>query len=137
MNPNNYIDNNTDNYLDKENKDGAEAPPAPAENENDKKPVKHKYGEYKNVLLTDEEHSKLQELFPVDLPARIERLSEYIASTGKRYKSHFATIRAWASRDASNQPTRPAPRRYGMPAGPIGPNGIAIDPRKNDLDGAF
>ena len=134
--PNNYLDNNTDNYLDKENKSGAAAPPAPSGE--DKKPVKHKHGEYRNVLLTDEELAKLRQQFPHDLPARIERLSEYIASTGKKYKSHYATIRAWASRDAKQQPARPAGRGgYGAPAGNIGPNGIPIDPSKNDLDAIF
>lgn len=59
---------------------------------------KHRYGEYNNVLLTDEEYQKLQDMFP-DLQERIERLSEYVASTGKSYKSHYATIRAWARKD--------------------------------------
>lgn len=63
-----------------------------------KKPVKHKYGEYNNVLLTDEELSKLQAEFP-DYLDRIERLSSYVASTGKSYKSHYATIRNWARKD--------------------------------------
>ena len=59
------------------------------------KKVKHKYGEYKNVLLTDEELEKLKEEYP-DYLERIERLSSYVASTGKKYKSHYATIRNWA-----------------------------------------
>ena len=63
-----------------------------------KKPEKHKYGEYKNVLLSDEEYEKLKAEYP-DLPARIERLSEYIASKGATYKSHYATIRSWAHKD--------------------------------------
>ena len=70
------------------------APPAP-----DKKPVKHKYGEYKNVLLTDDELQKLKTEYS-DYEDRIERLSAYVASTGKRYKSHYATIRNWARKDA-------------------------------------
>ena len=63
-----------------------------------KKPVKHKYGEYKNVLLTDDELEKLKSEYP-DLEERIERLSSYVASTGKSYKSHYATIRNWARKD--------------------------------------
>ncbi len=66
------------------------------------KPTKHKYGEYKNVLLTDEELGKLQNEF-YDWEARIERLSSYVASTGKRYKSHYATIRNWARKDAETR----------------------------------
>ena len=61
--------------------------------------VKHKYGIYKNVLLTDDELSKLKDEYPTDYNDRIERLSEYIASSGKKYKSHLATIRAWARKE--------------------------------------
>ena len=64
-----------------------------------KKPVKHKYGEYKNVLLTDDELQKLKTEYS-DFEERIERLSSYVESTGKKYKSHYATIRSWARRDA-------------------------------------
>jgi len=65
-----------------------------------KEPERHKYGEYSNVLLSDAEYQKLQEEFPTDYRERIERLSGYIASTGKKYKSHLATIRNWAKKDA-------------------------------------
>lgn len=59
------------------------------------------YGTYENVKLTDDELQKLKSEFP-DWNERIERLSEYIASTGKKYKSHLATIRSWARRDKQN-----------------------------------
>lgn len=64
--------------------------------------TRHKYGLYKNVLLSDSDHAKLVEEYPYDYDDRIARLSEYIASTGKRYKNHLATIRAWARKDAAN-----------------------------------
>lgn len=70
-----------------------------------KKPVRHKYGEYKNVLLSDEDMKKLQAEFPADYQERIERLSGYIASTGKSYKNHLATIRNWARKDKEQKPT--------------------------------
>ena len=75
------------------------------------KPTKHKYGEYNNVLLTDPELEKLKAEYP-DYEERIERLSSYVASTGKSYKSHYATIRNWARKDADKpvyvkQPTQP------------------------------
>ena len=72
----------------------AALPPAP----DPVKPVRHKYGEYKNVLLTDEDLEKLKAEFS-DWEARIERLSSYIAQSGKSYKNHLATIRNWAKKD--------------------------------------
>jgi predicted phage replisome organizer len=68
------------------------------------KAPRHKYGLYENVLLTDEDYQKLVAEFPHDYSVRIERLSEYIASTGKKYKSHLATIRAWARKDTTQKP---------------------------------
>ena len=59
---------------------------------------KHKYGEYNNVLLSDEELEKLQNEF-TDWQERIERLSGYMKSKGKVYKDHLATIRNWARRE--------------------------------------
>ncbi len=64
--------------------------------EKDNKPTRHKYGHYENVLLSDDDLEKLKSEFPKDWQNRIERLSEYIASSGKKYKSHLATIRSWA-----------------------------------------
>lgn len=66
-------------------------------------PTRHKYGEYQNVLLSDEDLEKLKKEF-FDWSDRIERLSAYMASTGKSYKNHLATIRNWARRD-SRTPT--------------------------------
>ena len=68
------------------------------------KPTRHKYGMYENVLLTDEDYEKLKAEFPHDYTERIERLSEYIASTGKKYKNHLATIRNWARNDVAKKP---------------------------------
>jgi predicted phage replisome organizer len=74
------------------------------------KTTRHKYGMYENVLLSDEDYEKLIAEFPHDHTERIERLSEYIASTGKKYKSHLATIRSWARKDTTQ---RPANKRSG------------------------
>lgn len=68
--------------------------------------VRHKYGEYKNVLLSDEDMQKLKNEFPDDYQQRIERLSAYIASKGAKYKNHLATIRNWARREKSDEPNR-------------------------------
>ena len=74
--------------------------------ENIERPQKKKYGEYKNVLLTDDELQKLKDEYS-DYQDRIERLSSYVASTGKAYKSHYATIRNWARRDKEKSKETP------------------------------
>ena len=95
----------------------ATVPPPPKE-----KPVKtkgkHKYGEYKNVLLTDEELEKLKDEFP-DYEERIERLSSYVASTGKSYKSHYATIRHWARSDQAKAPKQSSYQKKQAPQGNV------------------
>ncbi|MCD8150421.1 MAG: helix-turn-helix domain-containing protein [Clostridiales bacterium] len=70
------------------------------------KEPRHKYGEYSNVLLTDSEYQSLRQEFPRDYRQRIERLSEYMASTGKSYKNHLATIRSWARKDRKESPQK-------------------------------
>ena len=72
-----------------------------------KAPTRHKYGEYNNVRLSDEDMEKLQAEFP-DWQERIERLSSYIEQSGKTYKNHLATIRNWARRDAEKKVTKTA-----------------------------
>ena len=75
--------------------------------------VRHKYGLYEQVLLTDEDYKKLKEEFPHDHSERIARLDEYIASTGKKYKNHLATIRSWARKDKPQ--SRPAVSKNSNP----------------------
>ena len=63
---------------------------------NKKEINKEKYGEFENVLLTNEEYHKLEES---NLLPYIEKLSSYIASKGKKYKSHYATILNWSRKE--------------------------------------
>lgn len=93
----------------------AALPPAP----DTEKPVRHKYGEYKNVLLTDEDLAKLKTEFP-DWEARIERLSSYIAQSGKSYKNHLATIRNWARKDKESETSGVDQQRAENPADKVG-----------------
>lgn len=58
------------------------------------------YGEFKNVKLTNDEYKKLEEK---NLLPYIEKLSSYIASKGKKYKSHYATILTWSRKDISKE----------------------------------
>lgn len=61
---------------------------------------KKRYGEFMNVELLDAEHAKLVDsLGDRGVTAYIERLSAYIAQSGKKYKSHYATILNWWRRD--------------------------------------
>ena len=74
----------------------------------------HAYGRYQNVFLTDEELADLQASFPTVWDQYIEKLSEYMASTGKRYQSHAATIRRWAGEDAKKTVTPSRNRDYSV-----------------------
>ena len=74
----------------------------------------HTYGRYQNVFLTDEELADLQVSFPAVWEQYIEKLSEYMASTGKRYQSHAATIRRWAGEDAKKTATLSRNRDYSV-----------------------
>ena len=74
----------------------------------------HTYGRYQNVFLTDEELADLQASFPTVWGQYIEKLSEYMASTGKRYQSHAATIRRWAGEDAKKTVTPSRNRDYSV-----------------------
>lgn len=84
------------------------------------KPPRHTYGQYKNVYLTDEELSTLQAEFPNDWQQRIERVSEYVASSGKTYRNYLAVIRAWARKEQK----------------PLPPNEAQVPP-VYDLEGVF
>ncbi|MBU5370990.1 phage replisome organizer N-terminal domain-containing protein [Enterococcus avium] len=75
------------------------------------KPTRHKYGEYKNVLLSDQELEKLKSEFPSDWQKRIENVSEYCAASGKTYKNYLAVIRKWAKKDNTNQNDRLVQRK--------------------------
>ena len=78
-----------------------------------KKDIKHKYGEYKHVLLTDSDMEKLKAAFPDDLEERIKTLDEYIEESGKTYKNHYITITRWAKKDEPKQ--KPGFTKGGLP----------------------
>lgn len=83
----------------KQNQNSKTKKPIPDNKTDNKTDNKHKYGEFENVLLSDEEFEKLKKKFPTDYPRRIEDLSVYIKSKNKRYSSHYATILAWARKN--------------------------------------
>ena len=60
------------------------------------------FGEYENVILSEKEYEKLKNEFP-DYEEKIDKFSSYLESSGKTYKSHYATIRKWAKEDAGKK----------------------------------
>ena len=62
-------------------------------------PAKNSYGEFNNVKMTTAEFEKFVQAEGADRAnALIEELSSYLASSGKRYKSHYATLLNWGRR---------------------------------------
>ena len=75
-------------------------------------PVPAAYGRYNNVILTDTELSGLKTELTDKWEYYIDRLSCHIASTGKQYHSHAATIYKWAQEDAAKGKAAP---KQGIP----------------------
>jgi len=71
-------------------------------NKNEKNDKKTDYGEFSNVKLTPEEYMKLIDVMGEDnVQGLIFELDTYLESTGKRYKSHYATLLSWARRKST------------------------------------
>lgn len=97
-----------DNILLDSNESEQTAPPKPKK----KKSAKDKYGEFQNVLLTNEEYERLADDFGADLRDKaISFLDAYIEEKGYKSKSHNLAIRRWVI-DAVNE-NESKPQRYG------------------------
>ena len=71
------------------------------------------YGRYKNVFLSDGYRAfRAKTELPDKWEYYIDRLSCHIASTGKQYHSHAATIYKWAQEDAAKGKAAP---KQGIP----------------------
>lgn len=71
------------------------------------KPVKHQHGEYKKVLLTDDELSKLYADFGKERTDQaIEFLDSYIVEKSYKSKSHYIAIRRWVFQALDEQEQR-------------------------------
>jgi predicted phage replisome organizer len=66
-------------------------------------PARAAYGRYGNVFLSQSELDGLKADLPDKWNYYIDRLSCHIASSGKRYRSHAATIYKWAQEDAAKK----------------------------------
>lgn len=84
----------------------------------DKKAVKHKYGSFQNVLLTDAEVEQLNSRFD-NRQEKIEDLSYYLATHNVSYKSHYATILSW---DRSDKKKNTVTQQPYIPPGNTGGN---------------
>lgn len=62
------------------------------------KDLKHKYGKYNNVLLTEEEIKQLREKLPKDWEKWIEKFSEGLELKGYKYNNHYLAILQWEER---------------------------------------
>lgn len=142
------IDNNIDIPKDIYKGPAPAAPQLPAGNKKKakgEKPPKREYGEYKHVKLTDDEYAKLVKKHGEGKAAAlIKYLDEYMEER-PRYKSesHYLAIGRWVV-DAVNEKARrsgqanqPRPAARGGYPGTVGPNGIAVDQSKNDVDKIF
>ena len=72
------------------------------------------FGQFHNVFLTEEQADTLRQSVP-GFGDYVERLSRYMASTGKKYVDHAATILDWAARD--QQVIRQVKRDYSCQEG--------------------
>lgn len=67
---------------------------------NDEKEKKDIYGDFSNVRLSRDEYEKLVNAYSEKTTKDfIEKLDAYIASTGKKYKNHYATILNWIRKE--------------------------------------
>lgn len=66
-------------------------------------PARAAYGRYENVYLTQAELDGLKADLPDQWSYYVDRLSCHIASSGKKYRNHAATIYKWAQEDAARK----------------------------------
>lgn len=86
---------------------------------NEKNDKKNIYGEFKNVKLSDEEIIKLSDRYgKSEIKTLIEEMSNYMASKGKRYSNHYATLLNWAKRKNINR-SEDKPRTFAQISGEI------------------
>jgi hypothetical protein len=118
------IDKNKEN---KDIKENAEDKPRLAH-------AKHKYGSYKNVLLTEKEIDTLRRDY-TNADDAIEYLSEYIEMKGYKAKSHYLAIKKWVFSALEEQ--RDKNYKFAKTHGIISANFTQRNYSKNDLDKMF
>ena len=84
-------------------KNGDDAEPGPVNQEQPKKEedvadVKHRYGKFGKVMLTDDQLSTLKAHFGEKWDHALEILDNYKETTGKKYKSDFGAFYSWVDK---------------------------------------
>ena len=68
------------------------------------KEVRHKYGEFKNVLLSDKDLEKLKVEYGEELVEKyIKKMDEWIELNGRRYKNYYLALRQWMNKEVSKK----------------------------------
>lgn len=85
--------------------------------EKEGQPIRSAFGAYQNVFLSDSELVELQNKLPTSWKHYIDRLSEYMTSSGRQYQNHAATIRRWAAADQKKSHQQTYSRDYSVEEG--------------------
>ena len=68
------------------------------------KEVRHKYGEFKNVLLSDKDLEKLKAEYGEELVEKyIKKMDEWLELNGKHYKNYYLALRQWMNKEVSKK----------------------------------
>ena len=68
------------------------------------KEPRHKYGEFKNVLLSDKDLEKLRAEYGEELVEKyIKKMDEWIELNGRRYKNYYLALRQWMNKEVSKK----------------------------------
>lgn len=79
--------------------------------EKDKKKItRSKYGEYKHVLLTEDQYNRLVDDYgEAAVLAGIKKVDEYCQETGRTYKDYNLTLRRWGIKEPKLNKPKPKP----------------------------
>ena len=82
------------------------------EEDNKKNKQKKKYGEYKNVVLKEDEYNNLLNEWGIsELSRMIILLDEGIEMKGYKYKNHSLALRKWKKRESDDKKQKPQGRQ--------------------------
>ena len=68
------------------------------------KEPRHKYGEFKNILLSDKDLEKLKAEYSEELVEKyIKKMDEWLELNGRRYKNYYLALRQWMNKEVSKK----------------------------------